>query len=103
MAAVTDGLNREHPNTNAGRGAMLEGMRPAVIGGDLRRTSMLPRVGVVDRLESAARHHAVRRAAARPLTFASVIVLLAVTAAASRAGPAWRATRIDPVVTLRNE
>ena len=38
-----------------------------------------------------------------PLTFASVTVLLAVTAAASTAGPAWRATRIDPVVTLQND
>ena len=38
-----------------------------------------------------------------PLTFASVTTLLALTAAASTAGPAWRATRIDPAVALRRE
>ena len=41
----------------------------------------------------------------RPLdltTFASVTVALAVIAALSIAGPAWRAARIDPAVALRN-
>jgi putative ABC transport system permease protein len=38
-----------------------------------------------------------------PVTFASVTIVLALTAAVSTAGPAWRATRIDPVVTLRQE
>jgi putative ABC transport system permease protein len=38
-----------------------------------------------------------------PLTFASVIVVLALTAAASILGPAWRATRIDPAVALRRD
>jgi putative ABC transport system permease protein len=35
-------------------------------------------------------------------TFAIVIVVMAVTAALSVAGPAWRAARIDPAVALRN-
>ncbi len=38
-----------------------------------------------------------------PMTFASVTAVLAFTALASIAGPAWRATRIDPAVALREE
>src|SRR5262245_52239743 len=38
-----------------------------------------------------------------PATFAAVILLLIVTAALSIAGPAWRATRIDPAAALRLE
>jgi len=38
-----------------------------------------------------------------PLTFASVMIVLALTATVSIAGPAWRATRIDPAVALRGE
>jgi putative ABC transport system permease protein len=36
-------------------------------------------------------------------TFALVTIVLAVTAALSIAGPAWRAARIDPAVALRNQ
>jgi putative ABC transport system permease protein len=35
-------------------------------------------------------------------TFAAVTILVAITAALSIAGPAWRATRIDPAEALRN-
>jgi putative ABC transport system permease protein len=38
-----------------------------------------------------------------PMTFAAVIVLLLVTATLAIAGPAWRATRIDPAVALRTD
>lgn len=38
-----------------------------------------------------------------PATFLFVLLLLAVTAAVSIAGPAWRAARIDPAVALRHE
>ena len=38
-----------------------------------------------------------------PVTFASVTILLALTASVSIAGPAWRATRVDPAVALRGE
>ena len=38
-----------------------------------------------------------------PTTFAFVAIVLVATAAVSVAGPAWRATRIDPAVALRNE
>lgn len=37
------------------------------------------------------------------MTFASVTIVLALTAAVSIAGPAWRAARIDPAVALRGE
>lgn len=37
-----------------------------------------------------------------PATFVFVTIVLTVTAAAAVAGPAWRATRIDPAVALRN-
>jgi putative ABC transport system permease protein len=38
-----------------------------------------------------------------PMTFASVTIVLALTAAVSTVGPAWHATRIDPAVALRGE
>jgi len=37
------------------------------------------------------------------VTFASVTIVLAVTAALSAAGPAWRAARVDPAAALRAE
>jgi putative ABC transport system permease protein len=41
MAAVADGLGREFPATNAGRGVTLEPAHDALIGSELRLTSML--------------------------------------------------------------
>jgi putative ABC transport system permease protein len=41
LAAVADGLAREFPNTNAGRGVALEPLRDAVVGTELRRTALL--------------------------------------------------------------
>jgi putative ABC transport system permease protein len=41
LGAVADGLAREYPQTNKGRGIMLERMHDTVIGSDLRLTSML--------------------------------------------------------------
>lgn len=38
-----------------------------------------------------------------PITFAAVTTVVILTAAAAIVGPAWRATRIDPAVALRNE
>jgi putative ABC transport system permease protein len=38
-----------------------------------------------------------------PMTFASVIVVVILTAAIAAAAPAWRAARIDPVIALRAE
>jgi putative ABC transport system permease protein len=41
LGAVADGLAREYPQTNSGRGVTLEPLQPAVVGSDLRQTSML--------------------------------------------------------------
>ena len=41
LGAVADGLAREFPQTNKGRGVMLERMHDSIIGTDLRLTSML--------------------------------------------------------------
>jgi putative ABC transport system permease protein len=41
LAAVADSLAREFPQTNKGRGVMLEGLHDSMIGSDLRLTSML--------------------------------------------------------------
>jgi putative ABC transport system permease protein len=38
-----------------------------------------------------------------PVTFASVTILLFLTAAIAIAAPAWRATHIDPAVALRDQ
>jgi putative ABC transport system permease protein len=38
-----------------------------------------------------------------PITFVAVPVVLVLTAATAIAGPAWRATRIDPAAALRGE
>jgi ABC-type antimicrobial peptide transport system permease subunit len=38
-----------------------------------------------------------------PVTFVFVTIALGLTAAASIAAPAWRASRIDPVIALRGE
>jgi putative ABC transport system permease protein len=41
LSAVAGGLAREFPQTNAGRGVVMETLHHTLIGGDLRRTSML--------------------------------------------------------------
>jgi putative ABC transport system permease protein len=41
LAAVAAALAREYPQTNAGRGVRVEGLHEALIGGDLRQTSLL--------------------------------------------------------------
>jgi putative ABC transport system permease protein len=38
-----------------------------------------------------------------PATFAFVTIALGLTAVVAVAGPAWRATRIDPAIALRGE
>jgi ABC-type lipoprotein release transport system permease subunit len=38
-----------------------------------------------------------------PVTFAMVAVVIGATAAIAAAVPAWRAARVDPVVTFREE
>jgi ABC-type antimicrobial peptide transport system permease subunit len=38
-----------------------------------------------------------------PLTFLIVLAVLGVTTMVAVAGPAWKATRVDPVVALRTE
>lgn len=41
MASIAEGMAREFPNTNTGRGVTLEPLHDALIGGDLRQTSLL--------------------------------------------------------------
>jgi putative ABC transport system permease protein len=41
LGGVADGLAREFPQTNKGRGVTLEGMHDSIVGSDLRLTSML--------------------------------------------------------------
>jgi putative ABC transport system permease protein len=41
LAAVADGLAREFPETNKGRGVTLERLHDSIVGSDLQRTSML--------------------------------------------------------------
>ena len=38
-----------------------------------------------------------------PVTYAMVLLAVAVVAMLAAAAPAWRASRIDPMVALRNE
>ena len=38
-----------------------------------------------------------------PVSFAGAAMLLAVVMVAASAGPAWRASRVDPIVALRAE
>ena len=38
-----------------------------------------------------------------PVTFVTVTILLTMTALLSTAAPAWRATRVNPAVTLRGD
>jgi len=38
-----------------------------------------------------------------PATFTGVVAVVTLTAAASMAGPAWRATRVDPIRALRHD
>ena len=38
-----------------------------------------------------------------PATFAFVLLTLFITALVATAGPAWRAIRVDPAITLRGE
>jgi ABC-type lipoprotein release transport system permease subunit len=38
-----------------------------------------------------------------PITLFSIVVLLVVEAVATSVGPAWRATRLDPLTAIRHD
>jgi predicted permease len=75
---------------------LLEGMRPTLLGLAIGVAGALVLGRVVSRLIYGV-------SAADPATFAAVSALLAAVAAAASLIPAYRATRVEPVKTLREE
>jgi ABC-type antimicrobial peptide transport system permease subunit len=86
-------------------GADARAIRGLVLGSSLRLVIVGAGCGV---LLALAASHAVRSqlvgvAATDPLTYAMVFAAMSITALAASLGPARRAARVDPVVTLRAE
>src|SRR5262249_53132249 len=75
---------------------MAEGMRPALIGVGLGAAGAFALGGVLSKLIYGV-------SPADPLTFAAVAVLLSIVAAIACAIPGYRATRVHPLVALRDE
>jgi putative ABC transport system permease protein len=75
---------------------VVEGMKPTLLGLAIGVAGALALGRVVSKLIYGV-------SAADPATFAAVSVLLAVVAFAASVIPAWRATRVEPVKTLREE
>ncbi|HJZ95705.1 MAG TPA: ABC transporter permease [Candidatus Solibacter sp.] len=75
---------------------MAEGMRPALIGVALGAAGAFALGGVLSKLIYGV-------SPADPLTFAAVAVLLSIVAAVACAIPGYRATRVHPLVALRDE
>ncbi len=101
MNAIAEGLAREFPATNKGRAVALVPMHDALIGSELRLTSMLF-LGVVGFVLLICCAN-VANLLLDAMTFAAVTILLVCTAAVSIAGPAWHAARIDPAVAPRSQ
>jgi predicted permease len=75
---------------------VVEGMRPALLGVGLGAAGAFALGGVLSKLVYGV-------SAADPLTFLAMALLLALVAAIACAIPGYRATRVHPVVALRNE
>jgi ABC-type antimicrobial peptide transport system permease subunit len=75
---------------------LVEGMRPALIGVAVGAAGAFALGGVLSKLIYGV-------SATDPLTFAAVAALLTLVAAVACAIPGFRATRVHPVIALRNE
>ena len=78
------------------RMVVIEGMKPTALGLAIGLAGALALGRVVSKLIYGV-------SPADPATFAAVSVLLVAVALAASVIPAWRATRVEPVKTLREE
>jgi ABC-type lipoprotein release transport system permease subunit len=75
---------------------VFEGLKPTLLGVALGLVLAAALVRVLNTLLYGVDQH-------DPGTYSSVAVLMVIVGIAATLVPAWRATRVDPIVTLRSE